>query len=126
MWKNSNQINYIIFLAIILAGAYLRIYQINFDDYWFDEYVSFWVADPQLSFQETLERSNNIDRGAHLFFNLLLKYFFKIFYYEPEIGRFFPLFFGILSIPLLTYLSYQFDKKPSYLLTAFLISLIGI
>ena len=98
MIKNTNFTNLIIFFAIFTLGIYLRIYQINFEDYWYDEYVSFWVADPQLSFQETLERSNNIDRGTNLFFNLLLKYFFKIFYYEPEIGRFLPLFFGYLFL----------------------------
>ena len=123
MIKNNNSTSLIFFSAIFILGIYLRIYQINFDDYWFDEYASFWVADPQLSLQETLQRSNNIDRGTNLIFNLLLKYFFKIFYYDPEVGRFLPLFFGILSIPLLTYLSYQFDKRPSYLFTTFLISI---
>ena len=123
MWKNNNQINYIIFLAIILAGAYLRIYQINFDDYWFDEYVSFWISDPNLSFGETLKRSYDLDYGTNLLFNISLKYFFKIFNYEPQIGRFFPAIFGILSIPLVGYLSYQFDKSKSYLFTTFLISI---
>ena len=75
MWKNSNQINYIIFLAIILAGGYLRIYQINFEDYWFDEYVSFWIADPNLSFSETLKRSYDLDYGTNLLFNISLTTF---------------------------------------------------
>ena len=123
MAKNTNNINLIIFFIIFIVGAYLRVYQINFDDYWFDEYASFWVADPKLSYNETLKRSYNLDYGTSLLFNILLKYFLKIFYYDPQIGRFFPLIFGILSIPLLSYLSYQFDKSKSYLFTTFLVSI---
>ena len=123
MAKNTNHLNLIIFFIIFIVGAYLRVYQINFDDYWFDEYAGFWVADPKLSFNETLKRSYNLDYGTSLLFNILFKYFLKIFNYDPQIGRFFPLIFGILSIPLLSYLSYQFDKSKSYLFTAFLVSI---
>ena len=89
-------------------------------DYWFDEYVSFWIADPKLSYKETISRIYEIDYGTNFLFNILLKYYFKLFNYSPEVGRFFPLIFGVLSIPLIGYLSYQFDKSKSYLFTTFL------
>jgi hypothetical protein len=54
--------------------------------------------------------------------NLILKYFYFFFGYYPENGRYFTVFISSLSIPLLTFLSYQIDKTKSYLLTAFLSS----
>jgi len=123
MTKNIKVSSTIVFLIIFFIGIYLRVYQIHFDDYWYDEYASFWVADPSLSFSETLKRSYNFNYGNNLVFDIILKYFFIIFNYDPEIGRYLPLFFGICSIPLLTYLSYQLDKDKSYLFTAFLASI---
>ena len=123
MVKSKKLTNLIFFFIICLIGIYLRIYQINFDDYWSDEIATFWVADPELSFNETLNRSYNLNNGVGLFFDLILKHFFIIFGYDPKLGRLIPLFFGILSIPFLCYLSYQINKKESYLFTAFLISI---
>ena len=35
---------------LILLGSILRIYNLNFDDFWYDEMVSFWLSDPNLTF----------------------------------------------------------------------------
>ena len=58
-------------LAIILTGIILRYYQLNLENYWLDEMLSFWVADPNLTLKETLSRSAYIDQSPPLF-NLLL------------------------------------------------------
>ena len=71
--------------------------KINFDDYWADEIATFWVADPELSFNETLNRNYNLNYGVGLFFHLILKHFFRIFGYDLTLGRLVPLFFGFLS-----------------------------
>ena len=123
MIQKIKGINLIIFLIIFFIGVYLRFYQINFEDYWFDEYCSFWVADPKISFSETLRRSYDINYSNNLFFDLILKYFVKFFGYEPSVGRYLPFVFGVLSIPPIVYLSYQLDKDRSYLFTAFLVSI---
>ena len=122
MFKINKITTLIIFFIIFLIGVYLRIYQINFDNYWSDEIVTFWVSDPNLTFNETLNRSYKLNNGAGLFFDLILKFFFIVFGYEPKLGRFVSLLFGILSIPFLCYLSYQIDKNKNYLFTAFLVS----
>lgn len=114
--------SFIILIAIIFLGIFYRLYQANFDDYWLDEYFGFWVSDPQLNFTETLERSFGPGWGQNLLFDFVLKYFYIFFGYYPENGRYFTVFLSSLSIPLLTYLSYQVDKSKSYLLTAFLSS----
>ena len=47
----------LILITIIFLGIFYRLYQANFDDYWFDEYFGFWISDPQLNFKESLDRS---------------------------------------------------------------------
>ena len=123
--QKSNLLNkYIIFFFLIfLFGVLLRVYNLNFEDYWFDEQAGFWVADPSISFSETLERSKELDRGTHLVFNLILKNFFYVLGYDPSIGRILPLIFGVLSIPALSYLSFQINNNKSFLLTAIISSI---
>ena len=95
----------------ILIGILLRFYQLNFENYWFDELIDFWVADPNISFNTTFLRRELINDQTPYLFQLFLKIYLKIFGYEPEIGRQIPFLFGILSIPLLGILSYQVSKK---------------
>ena len=116
--------NKIIFFLIIISIAFiLRIYNLNFEDYWFDEQASFWVADPSLTFSETLERGKKLDQGTSIVFNLLLKIFFSLFDYNPQIGRYFPFIFGLLAIPTLCYLNLQLRQNKSYLLVGILSSI---
>ena len=107
----------------ILIGIYLRIYQLNFENYWLDETIDFWVSDPNISFNELFLRRELINDQTPYLFQLLLKVYFKIFGYEPEIGRQLPVIFGVLSIPLMGILSYQVSKDNSFLLTIFLVSI---
>ena len=115
--------NFILFIIICLIALLLRIYNLNFEDYWFDEQAGFWIADPFLTFTETIERSKNLDLGTHIVFNLILKKFFLYFNYDPQIGRTIPLIFGFLSIPAISYLAFQIQKGNSYILVAFLCSI---
>jgi len=110
-------------ISILIAGIFLRHYQLNFENYWFDEIITFWVSDPKLNFTETLKRSFEVNDGAHLIFNFVTKYFFYIFGYSPETGRYLPFIFSVFSIPLLSYLSYlYFPSKVNFILSIFLIS----
>ena len=120
--KIINYKSYLIFIIIFAAGIFYRFYNSNFEDYWFDEFFGFWISDPQLSFTETLERSHGPGRGQNILFDFILKYFYLIFGYYPENGRILTVTISSLSIPLITFLSYQIDKSKSYLLCAFLAS----
>ena len=121
--KKISEKGFILFIIICFISLFLRLYQINFEDYWFDEQASFWVSDPYLSYSDTLERSYDLDKGTHVIFNIILKNFFHIFSYEPQYGRLLPLFFGFISILLISYLALQLQKGRSYLLVAFLCSI---
>ena len=110
-------------IFLILIGIFLRLYQLNFENYWFDELIDFWVADPNISFNATFLRRELIDDQTPYLFQLLLKIYLKIFGYDPEIGRHVPLIFGVLSVPLVGILSYQVAKNNSFLLTILLVSI---
>ena len=110
----------LIILLIIFIGFYLRFYQINFENYWLDEQASFYSSSPNISFLETLKRNEFIDESNYLLFTLILKSFFNIFGYDPFVGRYIPLIFGVLSIPAIGYLSYLLSNKKNYILAIFL------
>ena len=119
--SNKNNI-LLVSILFVLIGIFLRIYQLNFENYWLDEMLSFWVADPNLSLEDTFTRNYHIGQTPPPF-DLFLKKYLEFFSYDPEIGRHVPLFFGILSIPFLGILSYQVSKNNSFLLSIFLISI---
>ena len=56
-------------IFFILIGIFLRSYQLNFENYWFDELIDFWVADPNISFNATFFRRDELiaDRTPYLF-----------------------------------------------------------
>ncbi len=110
-------------ILIIILGFFLRYYNINFEDLWFDEQASFLVADPKLNHAETVLLSKNLDYGTSIFFNLTLKKFFQFFGYDPDIGRILTILTGVLAIPALSYLAYQIKRNNGYIFVAFLSSI---
>ncbi len=112
--------NQILFFFLIFLGILTIFYQINFEDLWLDEVSSFWIADPNLSYSETIARHNETDYHNPILFNLVLKYFFKIYGYKPDLSRYLTLFFGSLSLIFIGLISYQEKKNNYYLLTTFL------
>jgi len=110
-------------ILFILIGIFLRLYQLNYENYWLDELVDFWVADPNITLHATFVRRELIDDQTPYLFQLFLKIYLKFFGYDPEIGRHVPLIFGVLSIPLVGILSYQVAKNNSFLLTILLVSI---
>ena len=101
-WNRS--IKELLFIFIILfVGIFLRIYNLNFEDFWIDEMVSFWAADPKYNILDSVLRLTQAD--LHILFNILLKYYFAIFSYKIELARYVPLIFSILSLFLILYLA---------------------
>jgi len=90
-------------IIIFFIGLILRSYNINYEDFWIDEIVSFWSANPKYYGLEWILRLAKTD--LHIFFNLLLKYYFSFFSYKIELARYFPLVISILTLISLLYLS---------------------
>ena len=116
----DNISNKIIYLFLIILGILTILYQINFDDLWLDEMASFWVADPTLSYSEFIERQKITDWHNPILFNLILKNFFNLVGYNPDLSRYLSLVFGALSFIVIGQISYQEKKDNSFLLTTFL------
>ena len=106
----------------LLIGTTLRIYNINYENFWLDEILTFWISDPSISIAESYERHLSLEQ-VPFFFNLLTKFTHKIFGYETYIGRYLTAFFGTMSILSVAYISRIIKKNDAYLLTIFLVSL---
>ena len=125
LMKNIITNNHFIIFGVIfslLFGILLRFYNVNYEDLWFDELVSFWVSDPDILLAESFER-NNSSEGTPFFFNFILKFFHKIFGYEPYVGRYLSATLGVLCIFSISYLAKIIKNDNSYILVMFLISL---
>tara|TARA_E500000178_G_C17002635_1_gene746481 strand:+ start:818 stop:2233 length:1416 start_codon:yes stop_codon:yes gene_type:complete len=121
MVKNSNRVvSLIVYLLLVTLGTITVFYQINFEGLWFDEMNSFYVADPNLTLQETLLRHNESDWHNPKLFNLILKNYFKLVGYDPSLARYIPLIFGSISLLMFGAISYQIKKDNSFLITTFL------
>ena len=117
--------NKIIFLSIVLStfiGVLFRVYNINYDNLWFDEIVSFWISDPNITIFESLVR-NRAAEATPFLFNLILKTLHYFFEYDPDLGRYISSFFGILSIFSTAYIARLLKKDNSFVLVIFLIAL---
>lgn len=110
-----------VFLIIILFGIILRFYNLNYDNLWYDEIISFWVANPEHSIKESYNFHKQIEI-APFTFNLILRSFFQIFGYEVDFARYLPCFFSIASIFLVYKISKEIDGENLYLLPTFLTS----
>ncbi len=110
----------LLYFFLIIVGILTIFYQINFEDFWLDEMLSFWIADPVLSWNETFERHKNYDYHNPVFFNLVLKYFLDIVGYNPEIARYLPLIFGSIFLIIIGPITIQVKKDKTFVLTTLL------
>ena len=124
MFKKFEIQNLIIYFSffICLCGIIFRFYNLNFENLWFDEIVSFWVSDPQISFLDSYER-NNISEGTPFLFNFLIKILHILFGYTPNVGRYLSSSLSVLSIFSMVLLCKTIKNDNSFLLIIFLVSL---
>ena len=120
MQNPNSVIKSLIYLVFVSVGIVTIFYQIHFEDLWLDEMNSFYVADPSLTFEETILRHNESDWHNPKLFNIILKYFLTFTGYDPYLARFLPLIFGSASLFLFGIIAYQIKKDDSFLLTTFL------
>lgn len=111
----------IFFFLILLLGIFLRIDSLNFDNLWYDEIISFWVASPEHSLLQSYNLHKNIEI-APFTFNLILKYFYELVGYDVSYARILPGLFSILAIIVVFYISKEINNDNSFLLSTFLIA----
>ena len=93
---SKNLKNYLILFSIIFLGSILRLYNINFDNFWSDEMISYWLSDPSRNFNETIKLI--FESNLMVTYELGLKYFHFLFGYNFEISRYFSAILGVLSL----------------------------
>ena len=112
---------FILFLLVGI-GIFFRIYNLNFENLWYDEIISFWVANPSFSYSETNSIHNQIETTSILY-NVILKIFYQIFGYSVYGGRILSSIFGILGVFSIIYLDRLLNKNNSFVFSTLLISL---
>ena len=111
----------IILIFIIFLGSVLRLYNLNFDDLWYDEILSFWVASPHHSLLESYEIHNRTEPNTFSY-HFILKIIYNFFGYDFNYLRYlsafleYYLFFNLIISKLL-----NFDSVKNFFV--FLISL---
>ena len=109
----------LLIIFLLLFGTIIRAYNIDYDNLWFDEISSFWVASPDITFKESLARHGRIEQTPY-FYYLILKFNFNIFDYNSYYGRNLSVLFNILGIIFSTALIKKISNNKSYLLALFL------
>lgn len=112
---------YSILLVVIFFGIIFRVYNINYDDLWIDEIITFWIANPDYTIIESFENHRTLEQMPFLF-NLSSKMFHAIFSYNDSFFRYLTVFFSIASIFSMVFLSRLLNKNNSYIFVAFLLS----
>ena len=96
--SNFKKIKLFFILLLIFLGSFLRFYNLNFDDLWSDEMVSYWLSNPSYSFSETIRLV--FESNLMVSFEIILKNFHKLFGYDVHISRYLNATISVFSIVL--------------------------
>ena len=81
--SNLKRIKITFIILLFFFGSFIRFYNLNFDDLWSDEMVTYWLSNPFFNFSETLKLI--IESDLTVSFKLILKIFHKLFGYDVHI-----------------------------------------
>ena len=93
---NLKKIKITFIILLIFFGSFIRFYNLNFDDLWSDEMVSYWLSNPFYSFSETI--SLIFESNLMVSFEIILKGFHKLFGYDVHVSRYLNALISIFSI----------------------------
>ena len=106
---NKININFLYYSTLVFLTILFRLYNLNYDDFWIDEIISFYVSDPSITLSEFYQRHKILENSPFLF-NFILRNYFEIFGYDTLIARYFPSLLNCLSI---FFFIYFFRRKLS-------------
>ena len=93
---NLKKIKITFIILLIFFGSFIRFYNLNFDDLWSDEMVSYWLSNPFYSFSETI--SLIFESNLMVSFEIILKVFHKLFGYDVHVSRYLNALISVFSI----------------------------
>lgn len=109
----------LITVLIIISSFIIRFWNINYDNLWFDEIISFWLSDPRKDFFQSLSNHYKNDVSSY-FYHLILKFFFSLFGYKPEVSRMISGLFSFLSVLYLAHIVKLLNYRKAYNFCLFL------
>ena len=115
------KLNTSIFILIVFFGLFLRFYNLDFDNFWIDETITFWVGNPEFSVNQSFKYHKSIEQVPFLF-NFIIKIYFKVFGYDFQISRYLPALFSSLSIISVSLINKEISNDKSYIFTSILIA----
>ena len=71
--------NLLLLLLIFALAIYLRVFNLNFDDYWFDEQVTFFISNPNVNIDETLKRIGEYNNSSDYIFSIIIQFLLSNF-----------------------------------------------
>lgn len=105
-------------IAIVLLGAFLRIYNADFQSYWLDELFSAKMSDPEVPFLDVYHSTvADVHPPAY---QLILWGWYKLFGYTTYSGRVLSVLFGVLLVPAIYALGRELFSREVGLLASFL------
>ena len=125
-YKNLKKIH--IYILFTILAFICRYYLFDGRDSWHDEWHSLYVSDPSITNELTLQRFYG-DKGDSFLtefypslYLFILKYFFMIFGYTDNVGRWLSIIFGTLTVPLAMYLTELLNNSKKIFFVGFLIT----
>ena len=94
--KKSFSIYISVFLSILVFFTF-SIPQINLENLWFDELMTFWITNPEINNYETFKKIIKYENTPPLYY-FILKFYFKIFSYDYQLVRIPNIIFHVFSI----------------------------
>ena len=94
--SNLGKTKLITILFLIFLGFILRFYNLNFDDFWSDEMVSYWLSSPSYNLSETLKII--FESNLMISFEVVLKFFHMLFGYDVHTSRYLNALISFFSI----------------------------
>ncbi len=108
-----------VLLAIILIGAFLRLYHLGTQSIWFDEAFSVWVS--KLAVPQMVQ-ATAADVHPPLYY-VLLHYWITVFGTSESAVRLLSALFGVLAIPMIYVLGRQLFNEEAGLVAALILAL---
>lgn len=94
--NKKKNIHSFLFISISLI-SFFTIYQINYEDLWFDELYTFWLTNPQTDNSITYKNVIFYEGTPPLYY-FVIKFYYKLFGYRPELIRYPNIIFNIFSL----------------------------
>jgi uncharacterized membrane protein len=107
-------------ICITVLGAWIRLYQLNYESLSLDELMVINLNDPKYYILTIIDLSRTYGGQA---FNLLLYSLFSLFSYTSDVGRYTCAIAGIVSIPAFYLLMREFSSQKVSLIGALLVAL---